>query len=323
MSKLFLFSAPYDFLGDLQAAFADALPPGFAAPSFHEVWDRDDLPDAPDLTAWICNPGQRFVIDGPVLDRYPNLEILITASTGKNHIDVAACEDRGIPVLGLLDERPTLSTIRASVEFTFLMILMALRRPEKGMAEVSAGRWRHNEEMLRGRELFGRRVGIIGLGRIGGHVAEWSEAFGASVIYSDPYVDDPRFRRATLEQTFDEADVLCVCCVLTPETTELVTYDLLSRMPQDAVFVNTSRGETVNHDDLVRFSNDRPDVTLALDVLPGEVTDTHMDSPLIDLHNQGRAIITPHIAGATFDSQRKAALAAKRLLARFYGMPDD
>jgi lactate dehydrogenase-like 2-hydroxyacid dehydrogenase len=130
-----LFSAPFAFLPpDVMAGYQAILPM-----EFREVWSREELLPDPDLAAWIMNPGQGFVIDDSVLDLYPGLRLLVTPSTGRNHIDVPACTRRAIPVLSLLDDRETLDVITASAEFTFLLLLNTLRRLDRAVAEVAAG----------------------------------------------------------------------------------------------------------------------------------------------------------------------------------------
>lgn len=309
-NEVCLFSAPADFLGELKGQFLQKMPTKFI-----EVWDELDIPSDAHFSTWIVNPGQRFIVDRHVLNKFPVLKLIITPSTGQNHINIKDCEDANIKVLSLLDDRQTLDTIRASSEFTFLAILMALRNIRYAFDEVGAGRWRHNEENLRGRELIGKRVGIVGFGRIGQNIARWSECFDAEVNYFDPHVEIREdLKLETLDQIFSESDVVCVCCTYVESTHGLIRKKQLTSMRSNAVLINTSRGEVIDEDDLVQFARERPDVAVGLDVLSGEVTDTHFESPLINMHRNGRLFVTPHIAGATVESQSKAASAALSLL---------
>lgn len=277
---------------------------------FREIWKSDQLGDVGDVTVWSPNPGQNFVVNDGILDKMPALKIISTASTGKNHIDEDACARRGIDVYCLLDHRETLEAISASPEFTFLLMLNTLRRLDVCMNEVTEGRWRDNEELMRGREMYGKQIGLVGMGRIGRRLKRWCEAFDASVVYYDPYVDDIDGKINSLDELFSSVDMVCVCCYLTAETTNMIDGALLGTMKPNACLVNTSRGEVIVEDDLISFIKDRPDVEVAVDVLAGEVTGTHLSSELIALHKQGRIIVTPHIAGASTESQSKAALGA-------------
>ena len=283
---------------------------------FREIWDKEELEPDPALTAWVMNPGQRFVIDDGVLDLFPNLDVLVTPSTGRNHIDLVACERRGIPVYSLHDDRDALNTISASAEFTFLLLLNALRRLDIAIQEVTARRWREREDFMRGRELSAKKVGIVGLGRIGRRMARYCTAFDASVVYYDPYVENEEFHRCSLEELFGQCDIVCICCALTSETTGMISGSLLTRLKEGACLINTSRGEVINEQDLAEVLIRRPDLRVALDVLVDEVTNAHLTSPLLAMHDRGQIVITPHIAGATVESQEKAARIALRLLTR-------
>ncbi len=306
-----LFSAPFEFLGKLVEAYQSLIPT-----IFKEIWRRQELSPAEDLTAWVVNPGQLFVIDEAILDLYPSLSVLVTPSTGCNHIDLEACTRRGVSVYSLLDDRAALVQISASSEFTFLLLLNTLRRLDVAIQEVSAGRWRDREERLRGHELQGKRVGIIGLGRIGQRLAHYCIAFGARVSYFDPYVTSDVYPTESLEELFSRSEVICLCCRLTPETTGFINHSFLERLKWGACLVNTSRGEVILEQDLADVLSKRPDLRVGLDVLAGEVTHQQKNSPLLAYHQRGQIVITPHMAGATVESQTKAAKTALELLRR-------
>ena len=242
------------------------------------------------------------------LDFYPELRVIVTASTGTNHIDLAECASRNIKVLSLLDDRNGLDEIRASSEFTFLLLLATLKNLKKGLEEVAVGRWKQNERLFRGNELYGKTVGIIGLGRIGKNMYRYCKAFGADV----KHVYDPRLvRGAKLEWMFEDCDVVLVCCSLTEVTYGLIDYDLLRRLKDGAVLVNTARGEVLVEKDLLRILLERSDLRVGIDVLAGEVFGTHLASSLLCLNS---VTVSPHMAGVTYESQEKAARIALKLL---------
>lgn len=312
-----LFSAPYGFLPEeLVAAYTETLPT-----VFREVSERAELVRDEDACVWIVNPAQSFRVDAEALGRLPGVEVVITPSTGTNHIDLEECGRRGIVVYSLLDARDCLDTISASAEFAFLLLMAVLRRFEIALAEVAGGRWRENEDRMRGRELDGLRVGLVGFGRIGRRLFRYCSAFGAEVVYHDPYVRDAGPPSVSLEELFRTSDVVCICCALTAETAGLIGRDLLESLKQEACLINTSRGEIMVEPDLAAVLAARPDLRVGLDVLTAEVTGTQWESPLLSLRGKGQVLITPHIAGATLDSQTKAAACALRLLRRHLGLP--
>jgi phosphoglycerate dehydrogenase-like enzyme len=226
---------------------------------------------------------------------------IATASTGTDHIDVEYLEAQGVTVHCLLDDREALEEIRASSEFTFMAILMGLRRVHRLLGA-------HDRREPRF-ELYKKKVGIVGMGRNGSNIKRWCEAFGAEVQFNDPYVNEfPQVGRPIL---FRDSDVVVITCSLTEETRHMIDMDLFKLMKENAVFVNTSRGAVVNEEDLHRILLARPDITAVIDVLEGENENSHTASPLWWCPN---AIVTPHIAGHTVESERKAHAIAEKLL---------
>jgi phosphoglycerate dehydrogenase-like enzyme len=313
-----LFSAPFSFIAGIEEAYRRVLPT-----VFREIWRRREVEEDESITIWVVNPGQSFVVDRSVLGRLPSLRLVVTPSTGLNHIDRDACGEAGVAVRSLLDDRQALEAISASAEFTFLLMLNALRRLELATGEVTARRWRQREDLLRGLELQGKRVGLVGLGRIGRRLARYCEAFGADVLYFDPYVTaDQPARAESLETLFGASDIVCVCCALTEETRALIDGHLLRELKPNACLVNTSRGEVIDMAALDALLDERDDVRVALDVLPGEVQGTHLDQSILELHDRGRVVVTPHVAGATVESQAKAAMIALDQVRRFCAGPE-
>ena len=221
-----------------------------------------------------------------------------TPSTGTDHIDLGFFEREGVKVYCLLDDREGLSEIRASSEFTFMAILMGLRRIDRVIGSM--------DRREAGHELYGKRVGIVGMGRNGGNVRRWCLVFGATVIYSDPL-----FPGGDLGRIFETSDVVVLTCSYNEETHHMIDRPLLESMKEDAVLVNTSRGGVINEPDLIDVLRLRPDLTAVLDVLEGEIDGTAKDSPLWYMKN---VILTPHIAGHTVESEAKANAIAERLL---------
>jgi len=261
-----------------------------------------------DFNIWYPNPSQNFVIDRSVLSHMPALELIVTPSTGLNHIDLEACKDHDITVRGLLDDRKHLGFIRASSEFAFLMVLNSLRRYDR--AHIVDGVWTRSDDDLRGHELFGKTVGLIGHGRIGRNLHTWCEIFGADVMCYDPYVIDTGGHQTSIETVFSESDIVVIACELTPETRCMVGVRLLTTMRRGARLVNIARGEIIDEVGLVSTLRARPDLTFVSDVITGEVDDTHRRAEILSLPN---AVITPHIGGTTYESQEKAARIAMGL----------
>ncbi len=313
MNNNLLFSAPFSFLEEAKNQL-DML----TSTEYREIWNYKELGDVKDFKYWIPNPGQSFTIDKKVLNQFSSLEIIITPSTGTNHINLEECKNKKVLVKGLLDNIKTLSSIRASSEFTFLMILNGLRRIDYAINEVKNHRWRQNEDLMRGNELIGKKVGIIGLGRNGTNVAKWCDSFEAIVTYYDPYINNHDYtKEEDLSLLFESSDIIVICCTLNKSTYHLIEKSLLSRTKKNALIVNSSRGELINEDDLADILNSRKDIKVSLDVLSNEVTANQFSSSLMKFIMNGRIIVTPHVAGATYESQNKAAMGAFEMLKEY------
>lgn len=251
------------------------------------------------------------------LFQLPGLKVIVTASTGTNHIDKKECARRGIDVLCLLDDREGLAEIRASSEFTFFLMLAALRRMQRLSYTIYARKWLRDEDALRGNELYGKTVGIVGYGRIGQNIYKWCTSFGANVRYM---YDPPGGCAHTLEDVFQKSDIVVISCALTERTIDMVGADLVQSMKQGACLVNTSRGEVVKEKEVAEVLKTRPDLTFAADVLAGETKGIQHQSPLLNL---GNVMVTPHVAGLTVESNEKAFRIANKLLWEWHNGKED
>lgn len=310
MKRNILFSAPHNFLVKNKNKIVNFF--------YKEIWNSNDLISTVKIHGWIVNPGQKFVINEKILSKLPNLEIIVTPSTGTNHIDKNICKKKKIKVLSLLDDRNKLDKIRASSEFSFLLILNSLRNLQKTSSEILSKRWREKEDIMRGQELFGKKVGIIGLGRIGKNVAKWSQNFGAKVLYCDPNVNTKHYTRTTLNNIFKSNDIVLLSCALNEDTYQMINIKHLRMMKKGSHFINTSRGEVINQNDLIKFLKKNKEINFSCDVLQNEVNGRPLTKDLIQLYKEKKIFITPHIAGATIDSQIKAAEISMSLIKKFY-----
>lgn len=264
-------------------------------------------PDIEDRTwAWVTDPHRPITVDD--LDQHPDLKVIVTASTGVNHLPLKEADQRGIDVLSLLDDREGLNTIRASSEGAFMLLLMALRNAKTALGDVE--NWQANEDEWRGNELMGKDVGIIGLGRIGSNLYRWLYSFDARVKY---IYDPPKVSGTDLFELFRGSQIIIISCTLNNETRGMVTKELIKSMPVNGVLVNIARGEVLSENAHEAFV-DRPDLRYGADVLAGEVTGEHLKSPLLSMPN---VTVLPHTAGITIESQTKAAKIARDLLANW------
>lgn len=235
------------------------------------------------------------------LDIFPSLEYIVTATTGLDHIDFKETEKRGIKVISLRGETAFLNTIPSTAEHTWALLMALIRNIPAANEHVRTGGW--NRDNFRGYQLKDKTIGIIGLGRIGSKVAEYAQAFGMKVIYFDPYVQNQEFeKQTTLEMLLERSDILTVHVHLTDDTYHLLNTENLKKCKKGTFIVNTSRGKIVNERTLCELLKKGVITGIAVDVLETEL-DQIKESALWKAQSEGfNIIITPHIAGATWDA---------------------
>ena len=211
----------------------------------------------------------RHAIDAEVLERARALRIIVTPTTGLNHICLEAATHRGIRVLSLRGEVDFLKEIRATAELTIGLMLTLLRHIPAALAHASAGGW--NRDLFRGRELCGKTIGIVGYGRLGRIVARLVQAFGASVCVADPNIApdavEPEIRWLPLEQLLQESDLISIHVSLSRETAGMIGREQFAQMREGAWLINTSRGELIDEAALLEAMRDQRLAGAALDVL--------------------------------------------------------
>ncbi len=229
-----------------------------------------------------------------LLERLPNLKLIATAGMRNAAIDVAAATELGILVCG------TAGSSRTTMELTWGLILALLRRIPREDRAVRAGRWQETV----GIGLEGKVLGIVGLGNIGGQVAEVARAFHMRVLAWSQNLTDERAaacgaERVAKEELLARADVVTIHLQLSPRTTGLIGAPELARMQPAAYLVNTSRGPIVDERALVDALRRAAIAGAGLDVFDQEPLPP--DHPLLALPN---VIFTPHLGYVTAGTYR-------------------
>ncbi len=279
-----------------------------------DLVDLEVISKRDEYKVWVVHPCPSFKITAAILDYIPNLETIVTPTTGTTHIDVVGLEKIGIKVIGLKDSE-VVKEIKASSEFTFIHILNVLRKFSNSIDHVKNGRWREGDNELRGHEICESTIGIVGLGRIGGNVAKWLTCMGAKVLYFDPYVANDVYSR--YDDIYDLAavvDVLVVAVHLSNETSGMIDIDVFKSMRSNSWLVNTSRGEIVVEEDLLWALKNRVISGASVDVISGENELGFVENNrVINLSKSiPNLIVTPHVAGLTYESEAKAQMFAFR-----------
>jgi phosphoglycerate dehydrogenase-like enzyme len=228
-----------------------------------------------------------------------SLRAIVTTSIGVERVDMASATEMGI----LVCNSPSPENFNGVAEATVGFLVALSKRMKRKEASLRTRGW--GAESDRGSLLMGRTLGLVGLGRVGGGVAERLSGWGLRIIAADPYVSEQRVERLGVErlglrEVFNQSDFISIHVVLTPETLKLVDEDLLRTMKPTAYLVNTSRGQVIDEVALERALREEWFAGAALDVFEQEPLP--MDSPLRHLDPE-RVILTPHAMSHTWESR--------------------
>ncbi|MCK0109034.1 NAD(P)-binding domain-containing protein [Flavobacteriaceae bacterium S0825] len=244
-----------------------------------------------------------------------NCKYILCAVTGLDHIDIEACNDFGITIVSLKNESEFLKEVRATAEHTFGLMLALIRRTKFSFNHVESGLW--NRNLFQGTELYKKKIGILGLGRLGEIVAKYADAFGMEVYYYDiePKQTNTNFICCdSAEELCSKVDILSIHLPYDSSTHFLINKKLLDNASKPIYLINTSRGGLVNEKDLLEKLTANKIAGYATDVLFGE-PDIANNALVNYASKNENVIITPHIGGYTFESIEKTEyFIAKKLV---------
>lgn len=281
----------------------------------HRLWQAEDrakfLSDVADQVRGVAV----FVLDecpASLIEALPRLEIIAGFGIGVDRIDLAAAQARGIRVTNTPDV-----LTGDTADIALALMLAAERRIAEGDRFVRAGRWLSGNLPF-GRSLNRRRLGILGLGRIGRAIAARAEPFGMEIAYSGPRrkPDAPYRYIAEPVELARWSEILIVACPGGPETYHLVDQTVIEALGAEGTLVNIARGSVVDEAALVSALEDKTLGGAGLDVYEDE---PHVPQALLAMDN---VVLSPHTGSATDDTRRAMGdLMIENLLAHFAGRP--
>jgi D-3-phosphoglycerate dehydrogenase len=242
-------------------------------------------------------------VDRELLAAGPRLTVVARAGVGVDAIDVEAATDAGILVLNT----PGANTI-AATEQTFALMLALARRTPVAVQQLRDGVW--DRKNLIGTELYGKTLGIVGLGRIGGNVATRAKAFGMRVIVHDPYITAARAdafdaRLADLDTLLRESDIVTLHVPLTTQTLGMIDAAKLRLLQPHAYLINCARGGVIAERDLLEALDANVLAGAAIDVVA--VEPPPRDGSGAALHRHPKVFATPHLGGSTHEALARIA----------------
>jgi D-3-phosphoglycerate dehydrogenase len=278
--------------------------PGVSVQEVKGKKEDELVPLVATIDAWVVRGATK--VTRRLLDAAPQLRWVARAGAGLDNIDVAAASEKGIGVLNV----PGANAV-AVAELVFGLLLGLFRQIPAADAAMKRGEW--EKSRWSGRELRGKTLAIVGLGKIGGAVARRAKAFEMEVIGFDPIVSSADARTmgvepVTFEDLFPRAEVLSLHAPMLPETKGMIGAAQIARMPRGAVLVNAARGALVDEVALVEALRSGQLSGAALDVYAEEPP---KGSPLLSLPN---VVLTPHIGAATVEAQEAVGEEIARML---------
>ena len=268
----------------------------------HELALLEKYTSAEELYAAVADADALIVrsdkVTPEVLAHAPKLKIVVRAGAGYDNVDLQAASKLGIVV-----ENTPGQNSNAVAELVFGMLIMAVRNMYAGTS---------------GSELLGKTLGIHAFGQVGRNVARIAQGFGMEVSAFDPYCPDEVMEKAgvrpihDLPALYSENKFVSLHIPATPETRRSVGFDLITRLPQGGVLINTARKEVIDEEGLKKALAERPDLKYVADIAPDNAAELTAEFP-------GRVFFTPKKMGAqTSEANINAGIAAARQIAAFF-----
>ncbi|MBA4698389.1 MAG: D-2-hydroxyacid dehydrogenase [Ruminococcus sp.] len=272
-----------------------------------KVYDRTSLIDVEETISRIGGAEIVFTNKTPmpkeVFDRCPEIKFVGVLATGYNVVDVNAAGEKGIPVANI----PTYGTAAVG-QFAIALLLEICHHIGHHSQAVQEGRWETNNDWCFWDypliELDGKKIGIIGYGRIGQTTGRIAQALGMKVLaydaYKNPALESKTCEYVNLEKLLAESDVIALHCPLFPETEGIINKDSIAKMKDEVIILNNSRGPLIVEQDLTDALNSGKVAAAGLDVVSTEPI--RGDNPLLKAKN---CFITPHISWASKESRQR------------------
>lgn len=262
--------------------------------------------------------------DRAVLDRAPRLKVVATATTGTDHLDKTECARRGIRILCIASDYGLLRSFTATAECAWMLILACSRHFRQAADAALAGDWSGSAH-LPGRQLSGKTLGVLGVGRLGSMTVEYGKAFRMRVLGCDvkPF-EIPGVTPVNFDTLLHESDVLSIHIHLTPETRHLFNAATFRKLKRGAILINTSRGDLLDETSLLAALEDGTLAAFGADVLHDEWRRDMAAQPVMRYaQTHPNVVLTPHIGGNTRESVTMARLFMARKLAHFIRTGDE
>ena len=233
-------------------------------------------------------------IDEKIIKDLPDtIKIISNFAVGFGNIDIEAAKKRNIVVTNTPDVLTD-----ATAEIGILLILGAARRANEGIKWARNKKWSWSVDFLIGKQLYGSRLGILGMGRIGQAIAKRAKSFGMHIHYHnrkrlDSKLEENAIYHKDIKSLFSVSDVLSINCPATKETKNIINKETLEFLPDGAIITNSARGDMIDDEALIEALKNKKIYAIGLDVYKGEpnIHQGYLDHP--------KVFVLPHLGSAT------------------------
>lgn len=267
------------------------------------------LPVVKDVVAMVVRSETK--VTRAVIEAAPALRVVGRAGVGVDNVDVDAATERGVVVMNT----PGGNTV-STAELSFSMILNLARKVPQAYASMTAGKW--DRKQFQGTELYGKTLGVLGLGRIGSEVAKRALAFGMKVLAYDPFLTQARVKAlgiglaSDLDNLYRDSDYITVHMPVTEQTRGMLNAAAFARMKPKVCIVNCARGEILVETDLLAALDSGKVAAAALDVYATEPLPA--DHPY---RKHPAIVLTPHLGASTHEAQEKCGIEVAEVIAGY------
>ena len=262
------------------------------------------------------------MIDKEVMDKGTKLKCIAIPANTLENIDVEYAKAKGIEVVSLWGELEFLNTITGTAELAMGLLIDVVRFTPWAFDNVKEYKW--EREKFRGHNLYGKTLGIVGMGRLGTWMARYGKAFGMEVVFYDPHVEEshvPECSKVSFEGLLSRSDIISLHAHLNKETENMFDAEVFKKMKNESYLINTARGKIVDEAALLQALENGEIAGYAGDVLADEFSfdDTGLvHHPLVDYaKNHRNAIIVPHTGGMTVESRENTDIFTTEKLKKF------
>lgn len=258
-------------------------------------------------------------IDKSVLDRAKNLKCIAIPANTLENIDVEYAESKGVKVISLWGERKFLDTITGTAELACGLMIDITRLTPWAFDSVRNYEWAR--EKFRGQNLYGQKLGIVGMGRLGTWMARYGKAFGMEVLFYDPHVKKSRItgcHSVSFGDLLKQSDIISIHAHLNKSTENMFNKTTFAKMKKSAYLINTARGRIVSEGDLLKALQKKEIAGYAGDVLADELEfddQGFIDHPMVKYAKKhANVLLVPHIGGMTHESRSRTDVFTMRKL---------